>query len=438
MMPWYLSFGLMIGMILVLMALRLPVAFAFLLANAIGVFIFMGGHFGLIQLVANATESLLNYSLVPIPLFLLMGELFFHTGIAGRVFMVVDRVLGNVRGRLAYVAIGGGTIFSALSGSSLGNVAMMGSTMYPEMKRNGYSDCLSIGPIIATGGLAAIIPPSGLAVVLGSLAGLDVGLLLLAGLVPGLLLAATYAALVFGWTLAMPQSAPNYDIPHTPFSEKLRLIVVNLVPMGFVIFMVVGLIILGIATPTEAAAFGVLSVMIVVALFRSLTFTALLRAAMGAMRITGMIFLIILASTTFSQILSISGATRGLVGWVQNADASLFMILVLMGLVLAILGAFLEPVGIVMLTIPIFLPLAQAYGVEPLWMGVFILIWIEFGLATPPFGLALYVMLGNAPDKSIFDVSLAVAPYLVCTVLLVVFIAIFPEIVLYLPSLVAG
>ncbi|WP_235829682.1 TRAP transporter large permease [Frigidibacter oleivorans] len=436
MMAWYSSFGLMIGLILTLMALRVPIAFAFLIANAIGVYLFMGGHFGLVQLAANSSEALMNYSLMPIPLFILMGELFFHTGIAGRVFVVVDRLLGRVRGRLSYVAIGGGTLFSALSGSSLGNVAMMGSSMYPEMRKAGYADTLSIGPIIATGGLAAIIPPSGLAVVLGSLAGLDVGRLLLAGLVPGLLLALGYAVLVFVITRLRPDAAPAYDVPTTSLGEKLRLVAVNLLPMMFIICALMGTIIFGIATPTEAAAFGVLSVLIVAAFFRSLTLASVVSAAQSAMKISGMIFMIILASTTFSQILAISGATRGLVGWVQGMDASLPVILLAIALVLLILGAFLEPVGIMLLTIPIFLPMVQAYGVDPIWMGVFILIFVEVGLATPPFGMALYVMLGATEGKSLADVSLAVAPYLLCTMALVLLITIFPGIVLYVPSLV--
>lgn len=435
MMPWYASMGLMIGLILSLMALRIPVAFAFLLANVIGVFIFMGGHFGLVQLAANASESLMNYALLPIPLFILMGELFFHTGIAERVFFVVDRLMGRVRGRLSYVAIGGGTLFSALSGSSLGNVAMMGSSMYPEMRRIGYSDTLSIGPIIATGGLAAIIPPSGLAVVLGSLASLDVGRLLLAGLVPGVLLALGYAALVWTLTIIRPQTAPDYDVPQTSGREKLRLAVVNLLPMMFIIFMVMGLIILGIATPTEAAAFGVVAVMIVAAFFRRLSLHAVARAAESAMKISGMIFMIILASTTFSQILAMSGATRGLVGWVNGIDASLPQVLVAMALVLLLFGAFLEPVGIMLLTIPVFLPLAQSYGLDPLWMGVFILIFIELGLATPPFGMALFVMMGATEGKSILAISRAVIPYLLCTLGLVVVISAYPQIVLFLPSL---
>ena len=437
-MLWYQAFLFMVGLILVLMAMRIPVAFAFLIANVVGVIVFMGGHFGIVQLTANATDALTNYSLVPIPLFLLMGELFFHTGVAERVFSAVDRLLGGMRGRLSYVTIIGGTIFSALSGSSLGNVAMMGSTLYPEMQRNRYSQFLSIGPIIATGGLAAIIPPSGLAVVLGSIAGIDVGRLLMAGLLPGLALAFAYALLVFVWIRLRPEAAPLYDVPQTPFGEKVMLAAVNLLPMGLVIFMVVGLIILGIATPTEAAAFGVVSVALVAAFFRSLTLRSVYRAAAGAMRISGMILLIILASSTFSQILSISGATRGLIEWVEALDVGVYVILFCMGLVLAVLGAFLDPVGIMMLTIPAFLPLSATFGLDPIWMGVFILIFIEFGLATPPFGLALYVMLGATEGKSIVDVSLAVAPFLLTTLLLVVLITIFPGLVLYLPSLIAN
>ncbi|WP_420006296.1 TRAP transporter large permease [Arenibacterium sp. LLYu02] len=437
-MEWYNAFIFMVGMILVLMIIRIPVAFAFLIANVVGVIVFMGGHFGIVQLTANATDALTNYSLVPIPLFLLMGELFFQTGIATRVFSVIDRLMGGLRGRLSYVTIAGGTIFSALSGSSLGNVAMMGSTLYPEMERNNYSRFLSLGPIVATGGLAAIIPPSGLAVVLGSIAGIDVGRLLLAGVVPGVGLALAYAALVFFWTVIRPEAAPLYEVAHTPLREKVILAVTNLLPMGIVVFMVVGLIILGIATPTESAAFGVVSVLILAAFFRCLTIGAIVRAAAGAMRISGMILLIILASSTFSQILSISGATRGLIAQIQSMEVGVYLLLFYMGLVLAVLGAFLDPVGIMMLTIPVFLPLAASYGIDPIWMGIFILIFIEFGLATPPFGLALYVMMGAARNRNIIDISVSVAPFLLITLIMVVIITIYPEIVLYLPSLIVN
>jgi tripartite ATP-independent transporter DctM subunit len=321
MMEWYAAGALMIGLVLALMLLRLPIGFAFLAADLVGVIVFLGGKFGIVQLIANTTTAITGFALVPLPLFILMGEIFFHTGVASRVFTVFDHLLGNVKGRLAFVAIGGGTMFAALSGSSIANVAMMGSTSYPEMKRRGYSTYLSVGPIVATGSLAALIPPSGLAVLLGSLAGIDIGRLLLGGVVPGLILSALYCVVVFTWVRMDPDSAPPYPVDSIGWAEKFKLVVTDLAPMAVVVFMVIGLIILGIATPTESAAFGVVGVVIVAALFRKLTFAAFMKSVSGTLRVTGMVLFIILASTTFSQILALSGATRGLIAWIISLNA---------------------------------------------------------------------------------------------------------------------
>lgn len=435
-MIWYQAALLLIGSILLLMALRIPVAFAFLLANLGGVIFFMGGHFGVVQFVANTSTALVTYSLVPIPLFILMGELFFHTGVAARVFNVLDHLLGKVPARLSYVTIAGGTLFSALSGSSVANIAMMGSTMYPEMKERGYSKYLSVGPIISTGGLAAIIPPSGLAVLLGSLAGLDVGALLLAGIVPGLILASLYAILSATWVSVSPESAPYYEVESVSRSEKLKMIFVTLLPIGLVIFSVVGVIILGIATPTESGAFGVVGVLCVSILFRCLSKQAILDAISGTLKITGLIFMIILASTTFSQILAISGASTGLIAWVVGLQAEPLYVLGAIGLILLVLGAFMESVAIMMLTVPIFFPLIKLMGVDPIWFGIFMLMLLEVGLITPPFGLGLFVMSGAVGgDLSILDISKAVMPYLACTILVICALTFFPEIVLFVPSL---
>lgn len=436
MMAWYYSGGLMIGMVLVLMLLRVPIAFAFLAADLVGVILFMGGKFGVVQFMANTTTAITGFALVPLPLFVLMGELFYHTGVATRVFTVFDHLLGNVRGRLSFVAIGGGTLFAALSGSSIANVAMMGTTSYPEMKRRGYSTYLSVGPIVATGSLAALIPPSGLAVLLGSLAGIDIGKLLLGGVVPGLILSALYCLVVFVWVRVSPDAAPAYDSAGIGWGEKLKLVVTDLLPMAVVVFMVIGFIILGIATPTESAAFGVAGVMIVAALFRKLTVAAFIKAVKGTLRVTAMILLIILASTTFSQILALSGASRGLIDWILSFNAGPMAILVMIGIVLLILGAFMESVAIMMLTVPIFFPLADAYGINPIWLGVYMLVMLEAGLITPPFGLGLFVMQGVAgPSASIVSISKAVAPYLLCTLVLVALMLAWPQTVLFLASI---
>src|ERR687898_1529959 len=205
-MEWYWAIGLLFGLIVMLMLLGMPIAMAFLASNILAAMLFMGGTPGITQLLNNGFGAMTNFALVPIPMFLLMGELFYYTGLAARMFNAIDKLLGNVRGRLAYVTVIGGTGFASLSGSSMGSTALLGSLMVPEMMKRGYSKYLSMGPIMGTGGLAVIIPPSALAVLLATLGQSDVGGLLLAGVLPGLVLAAMYTALIFGWTVISPDS----------------------------------------------------------------------------------------------------------------------------------------------------------------------------------------------------------------------------------------
>lgn len=427
-MAWYLSGTLLIGLIVGSMASTLPVAFAFLLANMVGVLVFIGGLAGLEQLVANATTSITSFTLVTIPLFILMGELFFHTGVSNRIFDVLDKLFGRLPGRLSYMTVSGGTLFAALSGSSMANTALLGASLLPEMTRRGYKDHLSMGPIVACGGLAIIIPPSGLAVLLGSLAHLDIGALLLAGLVPGMLLALLYAVVIFVSVRLDPSAAPRYEVEPSSWAEIIRLVCVNLLPMAFVIFLVVGLIVLGLATPTESAAFGVLGVVIVAACFRRLSVDAIKKAIVGSAKVSGMVFLIIMGSSTFSQLLAFSGASPGLISWATSLDVAPVVLLAAMFGVLLFLGLFMEAASIMMLTVPIFFPLALGLGYDPIWFGIIMLISLEIGLATPPFGMGLFVLLGVAPKgTTLGQVSLAVLPYLLCTVLLVLLLVAFPQ-----------
>ncbi|MEL7415007.1 MAG: TRAP transporter large permease subunit, partial [Pseudomonadota bacterium] len=257
-MEWYEALGLLVGSIMILMAVGMPVAFAFLAANILGAWIFMGGERGVVALLNNGWGSLTKYALVPIPLFLLMGEIFFHTGLGGRMFTAIDRLLGKLPGRLSYVTVLGGTGFSTLSGSSMGSTALLGSLMVPEMTRRGYKKHMSIGPILGTGGLAIIIPPSALAVLLATLAQIDVGALLIAGIIPGLILAALYIATIYVQTRLDPSAAPAYDVTYLSVSGRLKLFFTEVVPMIGLMVLIVVMMINGIVTPSEAAAFGAL------------------------------------------------------------------------------------------------------------------------------------------------------------------------------------
>ncbi len=436
MMAWHLAALMMAGGVLGLMVLGTPVAVAFLVMNVIGVIVFMGGMPGVDQLVANASEAVTSFALVPVPLFLVMGELLFHTGLAMRVFDALDKCMGGVRGRLSYMTVGGGTIFATLSGSSMANTAMLGSTLMPDMLKRGYKPHLIMGPIIATGGLAMIIPPSSLAVLLGSLARIDVGALLIAGMIPGLILALMFVGMIRLQIAIDPDAAPGYAAERAPLREIAVALLRDVAPMGIVVFSVVGLILLGWATPTESAAFGALSVALLALVYGKLTREAVVKAMRGTLMVSAMMLTIIIGSTTFSQLLAFSGASSGLISWATQFEVSPYLMLTVLVLVLIVLGMFMDQLSIMMLTLPIFMPLINLYGFDPVWFGVVMLLALELSLATPPFGLLLFVMVGvSPPGTTIGHVARAALPYICCTLLLILLLTAFPQLALWLPGL---
>ena len=435
-MEWYESGALVVGLLLAFMALSIPVALAFFAVSIIGMLVFIGGEAGLVQIAANVTSSVTLFVFVPIPLFLLMGELFFHTGLAVRVFDAFDALFGRLPGRLSYLTVAGGTVFAALSGTSMGSTAMLGALMIPEMSRRGYKRYMSMGPILGTGGLAIIIPPSGLAVLLGSIAKVDIGKLLIAGVLPGLILAALYAALIYLQVRLDPDAAPRYDVAAVPWPTRLRLLATHLLPMGLVIFMVIGLMILGIATPSESAAFGVLGVLILAVAFGSLTRKAIADSLTGTLRVTAMVLFVVMGSSTFSQILAISGATSGLTGWVVAIEMAPLAVLVAMFAIVLTMGMLMDQVSIMLITIPIFFPLAQSLGFDLIWFSIVMLLALEISGVTPPFGLGLFVMLGVAPrGTTLWEVARAAFPFVCCDLVLFALLIAFPAIAIYLPGL---
>lgn len=435
-MMWYESLGLLLGAIMVLMAVGMPVAIAFLGACILGAMVFMGGERGVTQLLNNGLGSLTSYALVPIPLFLLMGEVFFHTGLGGRMFGTIDRLLGRLPGRLSYVTVLGGTGFATLSGSSMGSTALMGSLMVPEMNKRGYKKHMSLGPILGTGGLAIIIPPSALAVLLATLARVDIGALLLAGVIPGLVLACLYMLTIWIQTRIDPSAAPAYDVESIPVSQKLWLVLRDVVPMVGLMALIVLMMLNGLATPSEAAAFGAMGALVLAALFRALTIKALIASVTGALRVTLMAYLIVFGSATFSQILAFSGASSGLIAWATSYDLPPLAMLLAMFCVLLVLGMFMEQISMMLLTVPIFFPLAIQLGFDPIWFALIMLLGLEIGFTTPPFGLLLFVMKGVAPpDTTMRDIYLAAMPFIGCSLLLVGLLVAFPPLALWLPGL---
>jgi len=435
-MDWLHSLSILLGTLLVLLALGLPVAFAFLLLNVVGFLMFMGGIHALPQLVLSMYDSVSGFVFAPVPLFIFMGEIMFHSGLASRSMDALEMWIGRLPGRLSVLSVVAGTLFASLTGSGMANTAMLGSTLVPEMRRRGYAKTISMGPIMGAGALAIMIPPSSIGVLLGSLAGISVAGILIAGIVPGLLMAVLYLIYVIGACWIKPELAPPYAVKQTDLSRKLRSFAVNIAPLSIIVFLVIGLILLGIATPTESAALGAFGTLVLGMVYRELTWVGFLRALVATMKVTVMIFWVIACATGFSQLLAFTGGGPGLVNYVINLGLSPMAIVLAMVGILLLLGCFMEQLAIMMLTIPLMMPVVQTLGLNPLWFGVLVLITMEIATLTPPFGLNLFVMKGAAPaDVSMFDVYRAATPFIVCDVIVLAIMIAAPNLALWLPRL---
>lgn len=436
-MAWYEILLVLLGTLVVLMALGLPVVFAFFATNLVGAYLFMGGENGILQLVRNAVDSVQSFALLPIPLFILMGEIMFYTGVAARAIDAVDKLIARVPGRLSLVAITGGTIFASLSGSSIANTAMLGSTLLPEMYRRGYQPTIAIGPIVAVGGIAILIPPSALAVLLGSIAQIPIGALLVAAMVPALIM----AGLFFGYVILRcrldPSLAPAYDVGALSWRERLMPFVKYVLPLSAIFVVVVGSIIGGIATPTESAALGAAASLVAAAAYRRLNWKNFIVSIRQTLRFTVMTLFIICASITFSQIMAFSQASNGLSAAVLGVGLAPLELLAAMLLILLFLGCFMDQVSMMMITVPLFMPLVQQAGFDTVWFGVLMLLCLEISLATPPFGLLLFVAKGASPESPMRDIVRSVAPFIALSLAVVALLVAVPELTLWLPRLMA-
>jgi tripartite ATP-independent transporter DctM subunit len=289
---------------------------------------------------------------------------------------------------------------------------------------------------MGVGTVDALIPPNALTVVLASLANIDVGQLLIAGILPGMIMSGLYLVYVVLWCRIFPKEAPLYDVPHIPLKEKVIATVQYLFPLGLIIFMVIGFIFLGVATPTEAAATGTLGSFILALLYRRLNWEIIKKSVMGTVKVTVMIFMIIIVSSTYGEILAFSGAAAGMTSFITNLSIPPIMILIGMLIVVLILGCFMETVAIMMITIPIYMPVINALGYNTIWFGVLMLIALETGLITPPFGVTLFVMKGVAPPEiTMADIWKAVTPYVIVDILCIALVMAMPFLATIVPSL---
>lgn len=435
-MEWQIALLILIGTLLILFFSGLPVAFCFLFITMVGAVWLWGGGSGLRLLTLNIRSSVSSFSLLPIPMFILMGEVMFRSKLGEGLIGAVDKWLGHLPGRLSLLAVGAGTLLSTLSGVTIATTAILGSTLVPQMEKRGYKKPMTLGPILGSGGLAMMIPPSSLAVLLASIGEISVGQILIAIIFPGLLMAVFYATYIIVRSKLQPSLAPPYESPVIPLSEKLMAIVQHVLPLGFIVFLVIGLIFVGIATPSEAAATGAVGTFILALAHRQVSREMIKKVFLGTIRTTVMLFMIIAAAVTFGQILAFSGASQGLVAFTVGLPVPPIFIIVAMQLLLLFMGFFMAPGSIIMITIPLFMPVVQALGFHPVWFGTIMLLNIEMSMTTPPFGLGLFVMKSVAPaGTTIADCYKAGLPFLACDAVVMALILVFPALALWLPKM---
>jgi len=417
------------------MATGMPIAFCFMLICFMGALLFWGGLVGLEHLITSIFSSVASFAFLPLPLFILMGTIIFESGVGVLMVDALDKNLGRLPGRLSLISVGAGTLLATLTGVSTGSVAILGKGLVPEMEKRGYQKPMSLGPIVGSGALATMIPPSALAIFLGAIGQVSIGKLLIAIIIPGLLMAVLFAAYIIARCMLQPSLAPSYAVASIPLSEKLRVTARHILPIGIIIFAVIGVILMGVATPSEAAAFGVVACYFLVALHRKLNWQVVKKSAVSAIETTVMIFMIIAAAISFSRLLSFSGAITGLVKLASGLPVAPMLIIIASQVLVVFMGMFMGPNSIIMITLPIFMPIVLAFGFDAVWFGVIMLINVQLGLISPPFGMDCYVMKGIAPPGvTVGDVFRSAMPFLGLGLVAMAIIMAFPQVALWLPS----
>jgi tripartite ATP-independent transporter DctM subunit len=424
-----------LGGLVLLLLTGMPLGFSFLFITLVLILFLWGGGPGLLQIIHTLESNLTKFILLPVPLFILMGEVIFHSGIAPKMIDAIDKWIGGLPGRLGLLAVSSGTLLATLTGASMASFAILGSTLTPEMEKRGYKKPMSLGPILGSGGLAIMIPPSALAVYLGALAEISIGKILMGIIFPGFLMAVLYATYIVLRCKFQPAIAPKYEVSHIPLSEKLSATAKYILPVGFIIFLVIGVILLGIATPSEAAATGAVGTYLLAAAYGRLNWNVIKKSLSSGFYVTMMVFTILIGAYSFTQLLTFSGAGRGMIEFITTLPIHPILIFIAVQLFGLVLGMFMVPTGVMSIIVPLFMPLLAIMGFDPIWFAVVLMLNVEMGTTSPPFGHGLYVMRGVAPrDTTMGDIYRSALPFLGCDLIAMALIIAFPQICLWLPT----
>src|SRR5690554_3202776 len=424
------------GSLLFFLLLGLPLAFV-LGGVSVAFLYFTWGSGAFYMLVSQMWGSMNSFTVVAIPLFVFMAMILEKTGVAHALYRMMHLWWGSVRGGLAIGTVGICTIFAAMVGISGAAVVTMGTIALPAMLERQYDKRMAIGCIGAGGGLGILIPPSIIMILYSLITGVSVGKLFAAGILPGLLLAILLSAYIFLRCWLQPELGPALP-PEERGNWREKFVALRAVILPIIIvLMVLGSILFGIATPTEAAAVGVLGAMISAAAHRKLTWPLLRDASIRTFRLTGMIMWILFAAHAFSAAYQGMGAHSFIEGLMEHVPGGPWGTLIFIQIILFLLAMVLDPVGIMLITLPVFLPIITELGFDPIWFGILFIINMEIGYQTPPFGFNLFYLKGIVPPNiSMGDIYRSVIPYTLVEILGLIIIMLFPALATWLPSLV--
>lgn len=414
-----------------LVALGVPIAFAMMFVGSVGLVWFGGIDQAALQLSSIAWENGTDFLFITAPMFILMGQLVYHSDLASDLYDCLQKWLGRLPGGLAIATVFACAMFAAITGVSAATVVTMGAMAMPEMRRFGYDPGLATGSLAIAGTLGILIPPSILMVLYGIWTETSIGDLFLAGIVPGILMTLGFAGLILVRCIVNPSLGPmgrRYG-----WRDRFASLV-KLLPVFLVFVCVIGGIYGGVFTPTEASGFGAASVFVIGLAMRRLTLPKIVLALSETVKTSAMVFAIIVGGTMLARFIAVTEISQQLVAFISENSGGVYMTLLLLTLMYLVLGAILDVFGMLILTLPFVFPIVLRLGIDPVWFGVYVVVITEIALVTPPVGVNTFVMHSIAKDVPLSTIFKGVMPFVAVAVLLLLVMTLFPQIALWLPG----
>jgi tripartite ATP-independent transporter DctM subunit len=425
-----------VGVMLALFMTRMPVAYVMTLVGFVGFSLLTSWKGGMNLLSRSLYDTFSSYSLSTIPLFILMGQIAFNSGINKRLYSTAYHFFGHVRGGLAMATVSACTAFGAVCGSSPATAATMATVSIPEMKRYGYANSLAAGAVASGGGLGMVMPPSVVLIVYGVLTEQSIGALFVSGIVPALVLTVLFILAVALQCRLKPSLGPPGE--KYGWGARIRSLA-GLADTLIVFALVIGGMFFGVFTPTESAAVGVLLVLLLSLVKRQLSWGALVNSLYETLRTSCMVMFLVAGALVFGKFLAVTRIPFNVADWTTSFDLPPLIVMAMILAIYFIGGCFMDALALIMLTIPVFYPVVSELGYDPIWFGVIIVLITQLGVITPPVGINVYVVYGMAqriaPSVRLEDIFKGIMPFLLAIVVGIALFFAFPGLILYLPNL---